>query len=85
MRVTVKYLSALKDRAGTIKEVFVMPAGSVLRDLTDRIEADRGIPLPAPYVMIVLNGRGAGQHPDKLDTKLTDGDTLLLLPPISGG
>lgn len=85
MRVTVKYLSALKDRAGKIKEVFVMPAGSLLRDLTDRIAADRGIPLPDPYVMIVLNGRGAGQLPDKLDTKLTDGDTLLLLPPISGG
>ncbi len=85
MRVTVKYLSALKDRAGTAKDVFVMPAGSVLRDLTCRIEAERGIPLPDPYVMIVLNGRGIRQHPDKLDTGLSDGDTLLLLPPISGG
>ena len=85
MRVMVKYLSALKDRAGTAKEVFVMSAGSVLSDLTSRIVAERGIPLPDPYVMIVLNGRGVSQHPQELDTGLSDGDTLLLLPPVSGG
>jgi MoaD family protein len=85
MRVTVKYLSTLRDRAGTANEVFVMPAGSVLRDLTARIEKERGITLPDPYVMIVLNGRGIRQHPQRLDTGLSDGDTLLLLPPVSGG
>ena len=85
MDVTVKYLSVMKDKAGTGKDVFAVPAGSALSELTVLIESKRGIHLPDPHVMMVLNGKGVNQYPEKLDTRLEDGDTLLLLPPVSGG
>jgi molybdopterin converting factor small subunit len=85
VEITVKYLSVLKDKAGTAKEVFAMPANSALSDLTGLIESKRGIHLPDPHVMMVLNGKGFNQYPEKLQTKLNAGDTLLLLPPVSGG
>jgi len=85
MEITVKYLSVLKDKAKTAKEVFIMPANSALSDLTELIESKRGISLPDPHVMMVLNGKGFNQYPGKLQTPLNNGDTLLLLPPVSGG
>ena len=85
MEITVKYLSVMKDKAGTSKEIFNMPANSALSDLTGLIESKRGIHLPDQHVMMVLNGKGFNQYPDKLETLLKDGDTLLLLPPVSGG
>ncbi len=85
MEITVKYLSVLKDKAGTAKEVFSIPANSALSDLTGLIESKSGIRLPDPHVMMVLNGKGVNQYPEKLQTPLNNGDTLLLLPPVSGG
>ena len=85
IEVTVKYLSVLKDRAGIGQETVALPDGSALCDLIGLISSKRGIRLPDPHVMMVLNGKGFSQYSEKLETRLNDGDTLLLLPPVSGG
>lgn len=85
LKITVKYLSVLRERAGRSAEVFCLPDGSVLHDVTDRIAAQHGIRLPDPHVMLILNGKGFSQHPKKLQTRLKNDDTILLLPPVSGG
>ena len=59
--------------------------GATLTDLSEWLNKEYNLTLPDPKIMAVLNGKGWEQYPDKLDTKLTYGDTVLLFPPIAGG
>lgn len=83
--VTVKYLVSLADKTGRRKDRIELTEGSALADLAEWIERERGIRLPDPRIMTVLNGKGWDQYPEKLETELNEGDTVLLFPPISGG
>ena len=83
--ITIKYLVNLSEKAGRRKEEVGFPGGSTLHDVARFLNETRDIVLPNPRVMAVLNGRGWDQHPDKWDTTVSNGDTVLLFPPISGG
>ncbi len=85
VEVTVKYLVSLADKTGKRKETVGLDPGATLEDLSRRLNREYGLTLPDPRIMAVLNGRGWEQYPDKLETELRSGDTVLLFPPIAGG
>jgi molybdopterin converting factor small subunit len=49
------------------------------------LKENYAITAPDIGIMAVLNGKGWMQYPQKLQTKIKDGDAILLFPPISGG
>jgi molybdopterin synthase sulfur carrier subunit len=74
MHVTVKLFATLrKDRFD--EKTFELPDGVTTGEIVDRV----GIP-PTEVTLIFINGRHSMP-----ETKLTDGDTLALFPPIGGG
>ncbi len=85
VEVTVKYLVSLADKTGKRKETVGLDPGATLGDLSRRLNREYGLALPDPRIMAVLNGKGWEQYPDKLETELRSGDTVLLFPPIAGG
>jgi len=84
-RVLVKFLATVKDKAGKGAEGCELPDGSTLSDLAVKLQKSHQLSLLDPAIMVTLNGRGLPQLPDGLETKLCEGDTILLFPPISGG
>ncbi len=85
LRVRVRYLSAIRDRAGLREEPVELPQGSRLRELASWLARAHGLKLPDPAVMATLNGRGWGQYPEGLDTPLHPGDEVALFPVVGGG
>jgi MoaD family protein len=85
VKVRLKYLVSVRDKTGRSDEEAEFPAGSTLRNLAGWLLARYGLTVPGPHVMAILNGRGWGQHPLKMDTPLKDGDAISLFPPIAGG
>jgi molybdopterin converting factor small subunit len=83
--VQVRYLSALRDRAGLREEPVELPAGARLRDLAGWLDRRHGLRLPDPLVMATLNGRGWTQYAQALETPLEVGDQIALFPVVGGG
>lgn len=83
--ITIKYLVNLSEKAGRREEEAAFPGGSTLHDVARYLKETRNIILPSSRVIAVLNGRGWDQHPNKWDTPVNNGDTVLLFPPMSGG
>ena len=84
-RVLVRFLASVKDKVGKGMEEFELPDGSTLSELAARLQESHQLSLLDPAIMVTLNGKGLQQLPDGLDTKLCEGDMILLFPPISGG
>jgi MoaD family protein len=85
VKVKMKYLVSVRDKTGRSEEEAEFPAGSTLRNVSGWLMEHYGLAVPGPHVMAILNGRGWGQHPLKLNTPLKDGDAISLFPPIAGG
>jgi len=85
LTVSVRYLSAVREQAGTRHDELLLPTGSTLAAAADWIRARRGLALPAPGLMSTLNGRGWNQLPDGMATLLREGDEIALFPLLSGG
>ena len=74
MRVIVKLFATLRKDRFDVKE-FELPESTTAGEIIDRIN------IPATEVTLVfINGRHS-----ETDTKLAEGDTLALFPPIGGG
>ena len=83
MRIYVKYLAAIADYTGTREEVIEIGDGASLEDLINLIR--RKYPRLSEFekrfrILILLNGVNSSP-----ETKLSDGDRVALLPPVSGG
>jgi molybdopterin converting factor small subunit len=85
LRIRLRYLSAIRDRAGLREELLVLPEGSRLEELAAWLERERALKLPDPLVMATLNGRGWGQYAEGLNTKVREGDEVALFPILGGG
>jgi molybdopterin converting factor small subunit len=85
VRIRLKYLVSVRDKTGLGEEEAEFPSGSTLGTLAGWLEERYGLTVPGPHVMAILNGRGWGQHPFKMDTPLKNGDAVSLFPPIAGG
>jgi len=84
-RVLVKFLAAVKDKVGKGAEEYELPNGSTLSELAAKLEKRHQLSLQDPTIMVTLNGKGLRQLPSGLETRLSEGDMILLFPPISGG
>jgi molybdopterin converting factor small subunit len=85
LTVSVRYLSAVREQAGTRRDELHLPPGSTLAAAAEWIRGTRGITVPGPALMSTLNGHGWPQLPDGMATVLREGDEIALFPLISGG
>ncbi len=84
-RVLVKFLASVKDKAGKGVEEYELPDGSTLSELEVKLQKSHQLSLLGSAIMVTLNGRGIRQLPEGLETRLGEGDVILLFPLISGG
>ena len=85
LTVTVRYLSAVRERAGKRRDEVRLPPGSTLEAAAEWIRATRGLEVPGPGLMSTLNGHGWAQLPEGMATVLHEGDEIALFPLLSGG
>jgi molybdopterin converting factor small subunit len=85
LSVSVRYLSAVREQAGTRRDEVRLPPGSTLAAAADWVWTHRGIEVPGPALMSTLNGHGWAQLPEGTATVLHEGDEIALFPLISGG
>ncbi len=83
--VRVRYLSAVREKAGTRRDDLALPAGATLADAAAWIRRERGLEVPGPGLMGTLNGHGWTQLPAGTATALNEGDEIALFPLLSGG
>ena len=81
MRVTIRYFAIVRERLGTGRETVELAAGATLEDLLETL-SERHPPLREllPHLRFAL-----GLDFADLDTPLTDGCEVSLLPPVAGG
>ena len=91
MKVTVKYFAYLRDifrgreeqielqRESSVGDLLSLLCNSPLR----REQIFDGAALK-PRMMVLKNGNHV-KHLGGLDTRLEDGDTIVLIPPVGGG
>lgn len=82
MRVTVRYFAAARAAAGAESETVVLPAGTTIAQLVDRL-AGRGTRLAA--VLRRCSYLRDGTAVRDAAATLRPGDTVDILPPFAGG
>ncbi|MGQ9615785.1 MAG: MoaD/ThiS family protein [Spirochaetota bacterium] len=85
VRITIKYLVNLRDRAGKRVEEVSFLRGSTLWNVARWLSEKYNIKLPDPKIIAILNGKGWEQLPEKFETRVDEGDIICLFPPVSGG
>ena len=96
MKIIVKgYFNLQKAMEG--KSLVEMEKGTaslreVLRELCDRFGKDLTELIypseaeePAGRLIVLVNGRNYLSMPDRLETRMKDGDEVALFPPLAGG
>lgn len=79
MRVNVRYFAVLRDRRGLDSETVECPAISASAFAASLIERHQ-LGLPPSLVRVAVNGAFVGDN-----TLLSDGDEVVLIPPVAGG
>ena len=74
----------VEKATATIRELLGYLSDRFGKDLTELIY-DSGTEEPASHIILLVNGRNYLSMPDRLDTKLKDGDEIALFPPLAGG
>ncbi len=85
IKIQIKYLSAIRDRIGHKEEDVYFPKSATLEDVKEWLNTHYSLSLPNSQITATLNGKGWGQYPLKGSTQLKEGDTIFLLPILSGG
>jgi len=81
LKVNLLYFSSIKDRLGKSREEVELPDGSKISDLYKLLEEKYPqIAESLPSVMFAVNEEYADRN-----TQLKEGDTVALIPPVSGG
>jgi len=77
--LTVRYFAMFREHAGVAEETVVVEAataGDLFHALADR----HGASEPQGHCKVAINDEMAGW-----DAPVSDGDTVLLFPPVAGG
>jgi len=85
VNVTIKYLVNFYEKTGKKLDEVTFPLGADLHSAAAWLKEQYGLIVPAKGVLNLLNGHGWNQYPEGMDKKLCDGDTIILMPSISGG
>ena len=96
MKITIKgflTLNEVMDAQSVIDfERDVLTVDDLLHELSDRygedfktMVFDSETNTLSRFVRILINGRHYSHLPEKLNTRLQDGDEVFLFPPIAGG
>lgn len=81
MKVKVKYFAVCHEMFGRDEEDMELPEGAILMDILKRLEAR--VPEIAEFyevMQMAVNWEYATEQ-----TKLSDGDEIALIPPVTGG
>ena len=77
--ITVRYFAGFREHAGTAEESIEVDA-STARDLFAEIRHRHGSSEPSGHCKVAINDEMADW-----DDAVSDGDTVLLFPPVAGG
>jgi len=81
LKVKVLYFSSIKDRLKKNTEIFEINESSTISDLINEIQKKYpDLSENIKNTMVAVNEEYADPQ-----TKLKDGDTVALIPPVSGG
>jgi molybdopterin synthase sulfur carrier subunit len=95
MKVKVHYLGLVKSFTSKSQDELELEEGAPLSELLDKLAADFGKPFNSEVYesakkevkamfMVVVNGVLIGQL-NGVDTKLKDGDNIIVMPLMTGG
>ncbi|MBS1718754.1 MAG: MoaD/ThiS family protein [Armatimonadetes bacterium] len=79
MKIKVRYFAVLRDRRGVGEELIETDVRTV-RELVESLIRQHSLGLPPSLIRAAVNGSFANDG-----DKLSDGDEVVLLPPVSGG
>jgi len=85
VRVTIRYLSAVREKTSRRLDELDLPSGSRLSAVADWLKETYGLAVPGPSLMSTINGYGWNQVPQGMATELHGGDEIALFPLLSGG
>jgi MoaD family protein len=96
MKITIRGFLTLKDVMGDQSALEIETGNITLRELLHELSyrfgerfsqtvLDKTGKGPHEQVRILINGRHYSHIPQKLDTRLQEGDEVSLFPPIAGG
>ena len=77
--ITVRYFAMFREHAGTGEETLSLDAATA-RDVFEQTRQRHGSEKPNGHCKVAVNDQMADW-----DTKVEDGDTVLLFPPVAGG
>lgn len=78
-RITVRYFAAFREHAGVDAETLSVDALTA-RDVFEALRSRHGSPEPLGHCKVAVNDEMVGW-----DAPVSDGDTVLLFPPVAGG
>ena len=81
MNVRVLFFAAMADAAGTRECPFTLPAGATVAEALEAVWARY------PHLFPLAKGAAAAVNERyvRADATLSEGDTLAIIPPVSGG
>lgn len=77
--ITVRYFAMFRERAGVAEETLSLEAATAA-DVFEQTRERHGSTEPNGHCKVAVNDRLADW-----DTPVSDGDTVLLFPPVAGG
>jgi MoaD family protein len=78
-RITVRYFAMFREHAGVGEETLDLVA-STARDVFEATRARHGSQEPNGHCKVAIN-----DHMAEWDSPVSDGDVVLLFPPVAGG
>lgn len=77
--ITVRYFAMFREHAGVAEETLTLDAVTV-KDVFEFTRDRHGSTEPNGHCKVAIN-----DHMADWDTLVSDGDTILLFPPVAGG
>jgi len=94
MKITVKFFTSLREITDKKEDEIQFPSSITVEELLTQLSKKYGIQFTdyvydekgnvQTYIQILINGRGVNAL-QGFETKLKDGDTVAIFPPVGGG